>query len=557
MRLATLMPQFAGLRLLQINATNDRLTVDVAPTRQGAPCPVCHRRSTQCHSHYTRMLADLPWGGRPVRIRLQVRRFRCRNRVCPQKIFGERFPKLAGVKARRTLAQREALADFGFAVGGAPGARLANGQGLEGSRHTILRAVHATPLPTFPIPRVLGVDDWARRKGQTYGTILVDLEKRCVVDLLEDRTASSFGKWLAEHRGVEVIARDRAGAYADGARQGAPDAVQVADRFHILVNLGEALERVLARKHARLREAARAIDQANASRREEAANADPTTEDGPAKLPTRKERERQARREQCQARYDAVCELADQGWGIQTIARHLSMGRKTVRRLLRAESLPEPATPRRRPSILDPHLPYLHERWTVGCHNAHTLWTELSVRGFTGSPALVRRPVASWRPGPGRSGPPARGILPTGRTSTPPRKPPTRALSPRQARWLLLRPLTERDPDKLVYREQLLQTDPEIEQAYRLVVEFEDFVRGRERDKLAPWLNRAKESALPEFIEFAHGLERDRDAVEAALTYEWSSGQVEGQITRLKLRKRESFGRAGFSLLKRRVLRAA
>jgi len=141
--------------------------------------------------------------------------------------------------------------------------------------------------------------------------------------------------------------------------------------------------------------------------------------------------------------------------------------------------------------------------------------------------------------------------------STPPREPPTRALSPRQARWLLLRPPTDRGSDKHVYREQLLQTNPEIEQASQLTVEFEDFVRRRERDKLAPWLARAKESGLPEFAEFAYGLERDRNAVEAALTYEWSSGQVEGQITRLKLRKRESYGRAGFSLLKRRVLRAA
>jgi transposase len=464
---------------------------------------------------------------------------------------------LAAVKARRTLAQREALSDYGFVVGGAPGGRLANAHGLQGSRRTILRAVRATPLASFATPRVLGVDDWARRKGQTYGTILVDLERRQVVDLLEERTAASLAKWLREHPGVEVIARDRGGAYADGARQGAPDAIQVADRFHLLVNAGEALERVLARKHGRLREAARSVDQSDTDQPQGEGDRVPVAKGGEPRAPSRKERERQARRDQRQARFEAVRELADQGWGIQTIARHLHMGRKSVRRLLRAGSLPEPAPPRRRPSILDPHLPYLRERWAAGCHNAHALWVELCAHGFTGSPAIVRRLVGTWRPGPGRSGRPAQGITMAGRISTPPRTPPTRALSPRQARWLLLRPPADSEPDQHAYRTQLLASDPDIQQAYALTVEFEELIRGREQDKLASWLDRASGNALPEFVEFARGLERDRAAVEAALTYDWSSGQVEGQITKLKLRKRESFGRAGFPLLKRRVLHAA
>ena len=558
MHLATLVPHFAGLRLLQIIVAEDRLTIVIAPTRRRVPCPQCHQKSVRRHSQYTRTLVDLPWGGRPVRIRLQVRRFHCRNRACPRRVFAERFLKLAAVKARRTHAQRAALAEFGFALGGAPGERLANSQGLVGSRRTILRAVQATPLPTFPSPRVLGVDDWARKRGQTYGTILVDLERHQVVDLLEDRTAVSFANWLRSHPPVEIIARDRGGAYADGARQGAPNAIQVADRFHLLANVGETLERTLARKHVRLHEAAVAVDRLVAEEtRAAVVAANPVANEGERKLLTRAQREKQARRDRRQARYDAVHELADQGWGIQTIARHLGMGRKTVRRLLRAESLPEPASPRRRPSILDPHIAFLQDRWAEGCHNARTLWTELSARGFTGSPALVRQHVAQWRSGPGRSGPPARGISPAGRMSAPPRKPPTRALSPRQARWLLVRPPDDSDSDKHSYREQLLESDPEIQQAYTLTVEFAELVRRRERDKLSSWLNQAIESALPEYVEFARGLERDRAAIKAALTYEWSSGQVEGQITRLKLRKRESFGRAGFPLLKRRVLHAA
>jgi transposase len=383
-----------------------------------------------------------------------------------------------------------------------------------------------------------------------------DLETRRVVDLLEDRTSASLVRWLREHPGVEVIARDRAGAHADGARQGAPEAIQVADRFHVLVNAGEAFERVLARQHARLREAARAVDQLDADPHEEKGNAVRAAKHGDSKASAQKERERQARQDRWQARYAAVCELADQGWGIQTIARHLHLGRKTVRRMLRAGSLAEPVSPRRRPSILDPHLAYLQERWAAGCYNAHALWVELDARGFTGSPAIVRRLVGTWRPGPGRSGPPAQGMTLAGRVSTPSRTPPTRALSPRQARWLLLRPPPDTEREEHAYREQLLQSDPDIRQAYALTMEFVELVRRRERDKLAPWLDRASRSQLPEMVEFARGLERDRAAIEAALTYEWSSGQVEGQITRLKLRKRESFGRASFELLKRWVLLA-
>ncbi len=521
MRLAALVPHFAGLRLLEFSVATDLLTFVLAPTRRTAPCPNCRRRSARRHSQYTRTLVDLPWGGRPVRICLRVRRFRCRNNACSRKIFAERFPKLAAVKARRTLPQYEALAEFGLAVGGAAGARLARGQGLIGSRRTILRAVQATPMPTFPTPRILGVDDWAKKRGQTYGTILVDLERHRVIDLLEDRTAASLTRWLHEHSGVEVIARDRAGAYAEGARQGAPNAVQIADRFHLLANVGEVLERILARKHSRLREAAVAVDRLVAEEtRTAVTEANSEAPPGESKPLTRSQRERQARQDRRQARYDAVHELANQGWGIQTIARHLGMGRKTVRRLLRAESLPEPCPPRRRPSILDPHIAFLQERWTNGCHNARALWTELSARGFTGSPAIVRQYVAQWRPGPGRSGPPARGVLPAGRLSIPPRKPPTRALSPRQARWLLLRPPTECGSDKYVYREQLLQTDAEIELAYTLAVEFEDLIRGRECDKLAPWLDRARESGLPEFLECAGvgaGSSRGRSGVEVRM----------------------------------------
>jgi transposase len=425
------------------------------------------------------------------------------------------------------------------------------------SRTTLLRLVRALPLPERPAPRVLGVDDWARKRGQTYGTILVDQERRAVIDLLPERTAAALATWLRDHPGVEVLCRDRAGAYADGARQGAPEAVQVADRWHLLANVGEALERVLGGRRTALREAAAAVDCAAAAATPPAGGTpDAVAAPAPPRL-TRAQQDRAARRAHRLARYEEVLALHRQGLSQIAIGAQVGLGRKTVRRYLRAEAFPERARPAARPTSLAPYEGYLRARWTAGCHNAHQLWRELQGQGFRGGAVTVRRYVAAWRTRPARRGRAAQRPAEPGGALSPPAPRPTRVLSPRQARWLLLRARDDLDPAERAYRSHLLDNYPAIREAQRLADGFGRLVRTRDGPALPAWLEAAEASDLPEFRAFAAGLRRDRAAVAAALDSPWSNGQTEGQVTRLKLLKRQMYGRASFALLRHRFLLSA
>jgi transposase len=249
---ATLLPDPVELRLDHLISESNAVTVVVETAREAVPCPDCQRPSRRIHSHYTRTLADLPWNGIAVRLRLHTRRFFCSSLTCSRRVFTERLPGTAGRYARRTLRFEEALQMLGLLVGGEPGARLAQKLGMRTSGDTLLRRTRQHTAAGPPTPRVLGVDDWAWKRGYRYGTVLVDLERHAVIDLLPDREAASLEHWLKQHSGVEVISRDRSNAYAEGASQGAPEAVQVADRWHLLRNVGEALQRVVEREAAHL-----------------------------------------------------------------------------------------------------------------------------------------------------------------------------------------------------------------------------------------------------------------------------------------------------------------
>ena len=335
----TLIPDPAVITIERI-VPDDNDIVLVARTRRSAvPCPFCEQSAARIHSWYSRSLRDLPWQGLTVRMELHTRRWFCDNPCCPRRIFTERLPTVAAPFSQRTTRLATIVLIFGVAVGGAPGARLLAALGIPINGVTLLRAVMATTLPGSTAPHVLGVDDWCRRKGRTYGTILVDMEEHRPIDLLMGREAAPLARWLGDHPGVDTICRDRAGAYADGARQGAPEAMQVADRWHLLKNLGEALERLLQRHHPALSETARTLTgfagcRIAGNRGIEQSGISPPEAEVPP--PTRAQDGHDHRRDCRLARYEAVVDLHRQGLGVRAIARQLHVGRRLVRQYLAA-----------------------------------------------------------------------------------------------------------------------------------------------------------------------------------------------------------------------------
>jgi transposase len=498
------------------------------------------------HSRYVRRIADQPIGGRRVTVRLHVRRFRCGSPRCPRRTFAEQLPGLAARYARRSVPVQALLDDIGLTLGGRPGARFAARRGVRISRTTLLRLVRRLPLPEVGSPAVLGIDDFAVRRGHRYGTVVVDLQARRVADLLPDRTAETAAAWLAAHEPPEIVCRDRAGAYADAVRQGAPAAVQIADRFHLTRNAGDALERVLARHPAVLRAAT--DEEAGAPAMLTAVPAAPLPQTSTSTPPAA-----DPRREHRRAQYEQVVALHQQGWSITAISARVSLCRPTVRKYVHAESCPARAPRRTLLRAGAAHTVYLQERWAEGCRDAEALWRELRARGFRGSLRMVQRAVAGWRETPGRRGRQPHTLAPAPGVQ----RPRPRPLSPRQALWLLLRPVEDLTAEEDALRQRLLDGSPDIRAALTLVEGFRQMLRTRDPAALDPWLRAAETGVVPEVCAFAASLRRDYAAVAAALAHPWSSGQVEGHVTKVKLLKRLMFGRGKFDLLRRRVLLAS
>ena len=557
-----LLPGPSCLRLTDISTSDAGISLDLTATRGAVSCPSCSVESDHVHSLYQRTVADLPWAGVPVTLHLHVRRFVCRHPACPRATFSEPLPEVVAPSARRSMRLANEQRQLGLQVGGSVAAGIAQRQGMPVSSSTILRLVRRTRVPEPATPSLLGVDEWAYRRRLDFKTILVDLSTRRPIELLSDASAATFASWLEAHPGVEIIARDRAGTFAEGARQGAPDALQVADRFHLMQNLRTAIEEILKQMVDVRHVAAQALAEQTNHLQPSATTATSVDADSAnislllpdvqrARDPYRK-RVQEQRRAQRLARYEQVLALHQAGALQQEIAERLNITRATVSRYLKATGFPERAPYPRLESKLDPYHAYLAERWAAGETNGRQLWQEVQSQGFTGSLMAVMRwaarqqllvpPPSSTRRGRNQQAKGDQG---------------QQALAPLRTRrvgwWLLRRPDTL-SAERQAVLARMEQANAAFGQLYRLTIQFTEMVRKRQVEQLRPWLEAAQASDLAELKSLAGGIERDYAAVEAALRLPYSTGPVEGNINRLKLIKRSGYGRAGFDLLRLRVL---
>jgi len=555
-----------GFEVQQVSSVESTLIITAVATSEVALCPACGQSSRRIHSYYVRSPRDLPISGQAVQLNLRVRRFRCQNTQCARQTFAERLPEIVAVSAQQTRRLTQLLKTFAIALNAEGASRLLVHLAMPTSGDTLLRLVKRSPLPPVVAPQAAGVDDFALRRGKTYGTIVVDLLTHRPVDLLRERTAETLSHWLQTHSGVEFISRDRSSEYMRGAAEGAPEAQQVLDRWHVLKNVGEVVQRIVSRAHATLKQrqkdsgvTVRAHYKKKRSSSEIAAS--------------------QVARLQRQAWYEEVVEHYRQGQSIAAIARELHMSPTTVRKFVYAGAFPERSAHKLRQSYrLTPYLPYLQQRVAEGCDNASVLWQEIVKLGFAHGYKVVNTWLREYLGQPGRRSSAeeqakhqsfmdavaaepafAKGRSDPAREAPPPE--PTERLveplgSPRHLSWLLLC-----EPGSLNHQEQVtlafIREVQDINTTYELAQRFFKMIRERQVDQLDTWLQGCEQSGIPDLQTFAEGLRREYSAMKGALSFSYSNGPVEGQINKLKYIKRSMYGRGSFELLRQRFLQAA
>ena len=545
--LVVLFPHLAGLDLDHVEDLGDGVRIAARTRTASLACRACGAVSARVHDRYRRRLADLACGGRPVQVVLKVRRFCCGNPACPVATFAEQVPGLASWYQRRTAGLRGVLEKVALALAGRAGARLACALGAVVSRFTLIRLVRALPDPQAGPVTVLGVDDVAKRKGHSYATVLMDMDSHRLTGMLPDREAQTFAGWLRAHPGIEVICRDRGGAYARAAREAAPAAVQVADRFHLWHDLAEAVEKTVLACLAAMDpppgpDGPADPDPGPAASPDASAPAEP---DGFRDVHGHERRLVTRHRE----RHAADWALRAEGCSVREIARRLGLARGTAAKFAGAASIDEllvKAT--RRPSILDPFKPYPGQRWNDGITSAAALHEEIRARGWEGGILAAGRYLRQFRTADGRDRQArAQPQLPAPSAPPPP--------EPRQVtRWIMTRPdhLASDDAANLA---RLLDASPALAAAAGHVRSFAGMMTRRQGLlALEDWLVAVEAGDQPALRSFARGIRRDQQAVTAGLALPCSSGALEGKNCKIKYLKRLMYGRANFDLLRKMAL---
>jgi transposase len=545
--LQCLLPGVNLLRLEheEIDTDQHHLTLNVSSTQTLVQCPLCASPTTRIHSRYERTLLDLPCVNYSLTLVMQVSKFFCDNSDCMRRIFTERIPEVTLPWARKTSRLGQKLQTMGLALGGAAGARLCDRFGIVACGSTLLNHLKKLSLPEFAVPKILGVDDFAFRKGQRYGTILVDLEHNQPIALLADRKAETLADWLIQHPGVKILSRDRSKTYKSAMDKGAPAATQVADRFHLVQNLEETLEKVLSSYGAELKAVEQQQRQTSASTETVVVTPKPTTT---VKLQAQQLVNYQHRVQQQQE----IRRLSEQQWSQISIAQAVGVSVRTVQRLLRAPDLPQTASQSclLGRGLLEPYKQSLLEWWNAQIRQPKVLMVLLRAAGYMGSERTLCRYLSAVRAAQGL--PPTR-VKPTQGLAqvSDPQFPP---LTKSRVAYLILKRVENRDPHDTKLLAQIVAQHSALALAVELADEFLQLLREQRADAFDDWLMKALKSSLKPFVQFAEGLFEDYAAVKASMMTTVSNGPVEGLNNRLKLLKRQMYGRAGLELLTKRFI---
>jgi len=514
LRASELLPP--GFSAVDALSDGNSTVIAIRATGANSPCPSCGAISDRVHSRYPRRLADLPIAGLRVVLVLHARRFRCDAVRCARRIFTERFDdNILKPWSRRTARLDQIVHCLALALGGRPAASFARRLSMPVSNDTLLRVVRRRGSPKFAPPAIIGIDDWAWRRNQRYGTLICDLERRKTIALLPDREPATAEAWLTGQPQIAVVARDRGGGYALATQKALPNAVQVADRWHLMENASHAFLDAVRQSMRQIRTAIGA------------ATINPALLTAAEKL----QYEGYLRREEANA---AILAMAKEGATIREIARRTGCSRGLTRKVLRGQ---RSDIFRVRGSSLEAYLPWLDEQWAAGRRNGSELWRSLRRQGFRG----CLRVVTEWSGRRRRS-----------------EKMDASAISRAPSARTIARLMTI-GRDRLSKAETVTVAAIEsgvelLVEAREIVADFQAMIRRKALAELDPWIERAKTSLV---AAFANGVTKDKAAVSAAISSGWSNGQAEGQICKLKLVKRQMYGRGKLDLLQARVIGVA
>ena len=528
--LKTLLQLPCGWRCSRQIISSDGITLHLHGKRKTAQCPECFKRSDSVHSCRRRRIQHLPCSGQTLWLVFSVRHWYCRNPACSRKIFAGSLAPFAGSHQQSSQALQNLQRQLGLIAGGEAGKRAATAAGLRCSADTLLRRVINTPETKQSGAPHVGIDEWAWHRGHRYGTLIVNLDTHRPLVLLPGRDQRTLATWFRKYPEIQIVSRDRSGVYATAAREGAPQARQVANRWHLLKNIGDVLERMMYRHMPLIRLVASELSP------KKSPDPEPSV---PAASLRRPERLKQQTRKKRHQRWTEVMALHNKGCSFREISRITGLSRVTVSRWVRSGTFPEMSTRPPKRGLLDPWREWLKEQRESGNYNASRIWREMVARGFTGSETIVRDAVAKWRKG---WNPPVTTAVRLPSVS-------------RVSRWLMPWRIT-RDEENYASRfiSLMCEKEHELKIAQQLALEFYRILKTQNKSQLSSWFTRVHESGSAEFRRVAAGMEADAAAICEAINSSWSNGVVEGHVNRLKMLKRQMYGRAGFELLRQRVM---